>query len=299
MLRAFSGTTVRMVVGFPPAAVRTSWRASSHRSSPKPGHSRSSSTTASRHRNDRATLVARSTPDGYTLLMGHLSSNAIAPSLFKVPYDPARISLRSRWSRCSARAGRASERRGEIGERSDRAREESTGRFKFPSAGDGTPAHLAGEIFKLMAGVDMQHVPYKGSGQSVADLIAGQVSLSFDSTPTVLTYIKAGRLRPLRGHDDQRTPVLPEIPTLDESGLRGYQVALVRPVRTGRTPSELVRKVHAASRADCKRRTCRRSSPGSAPNETVNRNAGSLPRPAPRRYREVCKDHQGGESEVD
>jgi tripartite-type tricarboxylate transporter receptor subunit TctC len=69
------------------------------------------------------------------------------------------------------------------------------GQFTFPSAGNGTPPHLSGEIFKLMTGVDMQHVPYKGSGQSVADLIAGQVSLSFDSTPTVPNYIKAAKLR--------------------------------------------------------------------------------------------------------
>ena len=195
-----------------------------------------------------ATLVARSTPDGYTLLMGHLSSNAIAPSLFKVPYDPAKdfapITLVG--SVPHVLVVHPSVEAKSVKDLIALAKSQP-GRFKFPSAGNGTPPHLAGEIFKLMAGVDMQHVPYKGSGQSVADLIAGQVSLSFDSTPTVLTYIKAGRLRPLAVTTIKRTPVLPEVPTLDESGLRGYQVGswygMFAPAGT---PLEIVRKVHAA-----------------------------------------------------
>src|SRR5690606_11235087 len=120
------------------------------------------------------------------------------------------------------------------------------GKLRFPSAGNGTPPHLAGELFKLMAGVEMQHVPYKGSGQSVADLIAGHVPLSFDSTPTVLPYLGAGRLRAIAVTSLQRTPVLPDVPTLDESGLKGYQVGswygMFAPAGT---PAAIVRKIHA------------------------------------------------------
>ena len=195
-----------------------------------------------------ATLVARATPDGYTLLMGHLSSNAIAPSLFKVPYDPAKdftpITLVG--SVPHVLVVHPSVEAKTVKELIALAKTQP-GRFKFPSAGNGTPPHLAGEIFKLMAGVEMQHVPYKGSGQSVADLIAGQVSLSFDSTPTVLSYIKAGRLRPLAVTTLKRTPVLPEIPTLDESGLRGYQVGswygMFGPAGVH---ADIVRKIHTA-----------------------------------------------------
>jgi tripartite-type tricarboxylate transporter receptor subunit TctC len=195
-----------------------------------------------------AGMVARSTPDGYTLLMGHLSSNAIAPSLFKVPNDPAKDfapitlvgsaphvlvvhpSLDARSVKDLIAYAKA-----------------NPGKLKFPSAGNGTPPHLAGEIFKMMTGVDMQHVPYKGSGQSVADLVGGQVALSFDSTPTVLSYIQAGRLRALAMTSIKRSSVLPDLPTLDEIGLKGYQVGswygLFAPANT---PAAIVRKVHAS-----------------------------------------------------
>jgi tripartite-type tricarboxylate transporter receptor subunit TctC len=195
-----------------------------------------------------ATMVARASPDGYTILMGHLSSNAIAPSLFKVPYDPAKdfapISLVG--SAPHVLVVHPSVKAHSVKDVIALAKAEP-GKLKFPSAGNGTPPHLAGELFNLMAGVQMQHVPYKGSGQSVADLVGGQVPLSFDSTPTVLPYINAGRLRALAVTSIKRTPVLPDIPTLDESGLKGYQVGswygMFAPAGT---PAAIVDKIHAA-----------------------------------------------------
>lgn len=195
-----------------------------------------------------ATLVARASPDGYTLLMGHLSSNAIAPSLFKVPYDPAKdfapISLVG--SVPHVLVVHPSVKANSVKDVIALAKAQP-GQLKFPSAGNGTPPHLAGELFKLMTGVDMQHVPYKGSGQSVADLVAGHVPLSFDSTPTVLPYLGSGRLRALAVTSIQRSAVLPDVPTLDESGLKGYQVGswygMFAPAGT---PAEIVRKIHAA-----------------------------------------------------
>lgn len=198
-----------------------------------------------------ATLVARANPDGYTLLMGHLSSNAIAPSLFKVPYDPVKdfapISLVGSVPHVLVvHPGlKAYSVKDVIA-----LAKAKPGELKFPSAGNGTPPHLAGELFKLMTGVDMQHVPYKGSGQSVADLVAGHVPLSFDSTPTILPYVRAGRLRALAVTSLKRSPVLPDLPTLDESGLKGYQVGswygMFAPAGT---PPEIVRKIHAAVQA--------------------------------------------------
>jgi len=194
-----------------------------------------------------ATMVARSTPDGYTVLMGHLSSNAIAPSLFKVPYDPTKdfapVTLVG--SAPHVLVVHPSVEARSVKELIALAKAQP-GKLKFPSAGNGTPPHLAGEIFKMMTGVDMQHVPYKGSGQSVADLVGGQVALSFDSTPTVLSYIQAGRLRALAMTSMKRSPVLPDLPTLDELGLKGYQVGswygLFAPANT---PAAIVRKLHA------------------------------------------------------
>jgi tripartite-type tricarboxylate transporter receptor subunit TctC len=195
-----------------------------------------------------ATLVARAAPDGYTLLMGHLSSNAIAPSLFRVPYDPAKdfapISLVGSVPHVLVvhPAVKVSSVKDVIA-----LAKAKPGELKFPSAGNGTPPHLAGELFKLMTGVDMQHVPYKGSGQSVADLVAGHVPLSFDSTPTVLPYLSSGRLRAIAVTTMKRSPVLPDVPTLDESGLKGYQVGswygMFAPAGT---PPDIVRKIHAA-----------------------------------------------------
>ncbi len=195
-----------------------------------------------------ATLVARANPDGYTLLMGHLSSNAIAPSLFKVPYDPVKdfspVSLVG--SAPHVLVLHPSVQARSVKEVIALAKSEP-GKLKFPSAGNGTPPHLAGELFNLMAGVQMQHVPYKGSGQSVADLVGGQVPLSFDSTPTVLPYLASGRLRALAVTSLKRTPVLPDTPTLDESGLKGYQVGswygMFAPAAT---PQPVVRRIHAA-----------------------------------------------------
>lgn len=195
-----------------------------------------------------AAMVARASPDGYTLLMGHLSSNAIAPSLFKVPYDPVRdfapITLVG--SAPHVLVVHPSVEARSVRELIALAKAQP-GKLKFPSAGNGTPPHLAGEIFKMMTGVDMQHVPYKGSGQSVADLVGGQVALSFDSTPTVLSYIQAGRLRALAMTSLKRSAVLPDVPTLDETGLKGYQVGswygLFGPANT---PAAIVSKVHAS-----------------------------------------------------
>lgn len=192
-------------------------------------------------------MVARANPDGYTLLMGHVSSNAIAPSLFKVPYDPARdfapVTLVG--SAPHVLVVHPSIEARSVKELIALAKAQP-GKLKFPSAGNGTPPHLAGEIFKMMTGVDMQHVPYKGSGQSVADLVGGQVALSFDSTPTVLSYIQSGRLRALAMTSLKRSPVLPDLPTLDEIGLKGYQVGswygLFAPANT---PAGIVRKLHA------------------------------------------------------
>ncbi len=194
-----------------------------------------------------ATLVARAAPDGYTLLMGHLSSNAIAPSLFRVPYDPAKdfapISLVG--SVPHVLVVHPSVKVNSVKDVIALAKAKP-GELKFPSAGNGTPPHLAGELFKLMTDVDMQHVPYKGSGQSVADLVAGHVPLSFDSTPTVLPYLGSGRLRALAVTTMKRSSVLPDVPTLDESGLKGYQVGswygMFAPADT---PPEIVRKIHA------------------------------------------------------
>ena len=97
------------------------------------------------------------------------------------------------------------------------------GQLKFASTGVGSSAHLAGELFKSAAGVDITHIPYKGGGPAAVDLISGQVQLSFISAPATMPHIKSGRLRALAVTNAKRSTLLPELPTLSEAGLRGYE----------------------------------------------------------------------------
>jgi len=120
------------------------------------------------------------------------------------------------------------------------------GRITYSSSGAGGAPHLAGALFNAMAGVKLMHIPYKGSGPSFVDLLGGQVSLTFDSMLQALPYIKAGRLKALAVLGAKRAPQLPDVPTVAESGLPGYELTnwfgLVLPAGT---PRELVARVHA------------------------------------------------------
>jgi tripartite-type tricarboxylate transporter receptor subunit TctC len=99
------------------------------------------------------------------------------------------------------------------------------GQINFASSGSGTSIHLSGELFKTMAGVDMTHVPYKGSSPALTDLIGGQVQIMFDNLPSALPQIKGGRLRAIAVTSLKRAPVLPDIPTINESGLPGFEAS--------------------------------------------------------------------------
>jgi tripartite-type tricarboxylate transporter receptor subunit TctC len=99
------------------------------------------------------------------------------------------------------------------------------GKLSFSSAGSGGTNHLSGELFKMMAGVDMVHVPYKGAGPAVADLLAGRIQLTFDSIPVWIPHIKAGKVRALGVTSAQRSATVPDLPTISESGLKGFDVA--------------------------------------------------------------------------
>jgi tripartite-type tricarboxylate transporter receptor subunit TctC len=99
------------------------------------------------------------------------------------------------------------------------------GKLNFASSGNGTSIHLSGELFKSMAGVQMTHVPYKGSAPAVQDLVGGQVQLMFDNLPSSLALIKAGKLKPLAVTSSARAAALPDVPTLSESGLPGFEAS--------------------------------------------------------------------------
>lgn len=174
-----------------------------------------------------AELAARAPPDGYTVMMAHIAAISILPSLVsKLPYDPqkdfAPISLVAIGPNLLVVHPSLPARSVKELVALAKAR---PGQLQYASPGAGTVQHLAAELFKLQAKVDMLHVPYKGSGQSIVDLIAGHVHLNFDSVPPVLPHVRSGRLRALAVTSEKRFAILPDIPTVTEGGVPGFDMS--------------------------------------------------------------------------
>jgi len=195
-----------------------------------------------------ADFVAKSAPDGYTILMGAVSTHAINVTLYaKLPYDPVKdfapITLVT--SVPNVLVVHPSLPVKNVKELIALAKARP-GELNFASGSTGSAGHLAGELFKSMAGVNMVHIPYKGAAPAVMDLLAGHVSLMFDNLASALPNIKAGRVRALAVTTLKRSPVLPQLPTINESGLRGFDVSTWFGVfAPGGTPPEIVAKLNA------------------------------------------------------
>jgi tripartite-type tricarboxylate transporter receptor subunit TctC len=174
-----------------------------------------------------AELAAKAPPDGYTVMMAHIAAISILPALVaKLPYDPQRdfspISLVAIGPNLLVVHPSVPVK--SVKELVAFAKTRP-GQLHYASPGAGTVQHLAGELFKLQAKVDMLHVPYKGSGQSIVDLIAGHVHLDFDSVPPVLPHVRSGRLRALAVTSERRFSILPDIPTVSEGGVPGFDMS--------------------------------------------------------------------------
>ena len=186
-----------------------------------------------------ADVVAKAAPDGYTLLMATVSTHAINPGLYKkMPYDPVLDFVPV----------------GQVGvtpcvlavHPSLPARDVSSliallkanpGKYSYGSSGMGSILHLCGEEFKAMAGgLDAVHVPYRGSAPMMADLVGGQISFAFDALPTVLPQVQAGTIRAIGGGMATRARALPDLPTLQEQGVKGFECytwnAILAPAKT-------------------------------------------------------------------
>ena len=173
-------------------------------------------------------LVAKAVPDGHTLLLGNLSTFAMAPSLYKkVNYDPvksfapiARVNTSTNILVVHPHV-QATTTQAFIA-----LAKASPGQINYASAGSGTSPHLAAELFKSMAGIDLVHVPYRGSPQALTDLLGGQTQAMFASLVSAIPHVRQNRLRALGVTATQRSAALPEVPTISESGLRGYDVSV-------------------------------------------------------------------------
>ena len=172
-------------------------------------------------------IVARAQPDGYTLLIT-AGAHTINPAVYRrLPYDAIRdfapISHLAYSGGLVVVVPLNSPIRS-IGQLIDMARA-APGTIAYGSAGVGNSMHLAGELFQSIAGVKLNHVPYKGGGPAVSDLLAGQIQVVFGGSPTVMPMVQAGRLRPLAFTGRKRSPELPDIPTVEEAGLKGYEMS--------------------------------------------------------------------------
>ncbi len=195
-----------------------------------------------------ADAVAKSAPDGYTFLMGTVGTHAINMALYtKMPYDAVKdfapVSLVAAVP--NILVATPSFPVNSVKELIDLAKKED-GKLTFASSGSGTSIHLSGELFKQLAGVQMTHVPYKGSSAALPDVMSGQVNVMFDNAPSVMPHIKGGKLKAIAVTSSKRAPALPNVPTIAESGLPGFEASswfgLLAPAGT---PKEIVEKVSA------------------------------------------------------
>ena len=201
-------------------------------------------------------LAARAPADGYTLVIGNFAPLAVNPHLQrKLPYDPVRdftsISLLAVGTTVLVVHPSLPVKSVKDLVALARAR---PGQLNYGSGGSGTPAHLTGELFNLMAKVNTIHVPYKGTGLSINDLIAGQIQLVFASMPVGLPHVKSGRLRALAVTSEKRTSLAPELPTVAESGIPGFALdswwGLNGPAQL---PADVVSRLNALSAQVLKR----------------------------------------------
>ena len=194
-----------------------------------------------------AAELARAAPDGYTIGAGTISSHAINATLYdKLSYDPitsfAPITLYATQPNVllvhpSVPAKNVRELIALL--------KASPNKYSFGSAGNGTSQHISGELFKAMAGVDMQHIPYRGSGQMLPELLGGTLLVAFDNIATAVQHVNAGKLRALAVTSATRSVVSPDVPTMAESGLPGYDISSWQAVfAPAGTPAPIVERLY-------------------------------------------------------
>ena len=195
-------------------------------------------------------FVAKAPPDGYTLLIAAAGPTVINPSLYaRMPYDPAKdlrpVSLLIQEPNLMAVNPKIPAKT--VAEFIAYAKSRPT-EISFGSPGNGSPAHLAGEWFNQLTGTTMVHVPYKGTGPALNDLIAGQIAMMIDNMPAMWPHVQAGKLRALAVSTDKRAAAAPDVPTIAESGVKGFAFGAWKGLMVpAATPPDIVERLHAAA----------------------------------------------------
>jgi tripartite-type tricarboxylate transporter receptor subunit TctC len=245
----FPGKQVRFVVPYPPGGpLDTVARLLGQKVSASIKHPVVIENVPGAGGNIGAGVVARAAPDGYTILMGAVATHAINPALYAtIPYNAEKdfIAVTQLASTPNVLVVNNAVEANSVAEFIKLAKSKP-GKLNFGSGSTGSAGHLAGELFKTMAGVDMAHIPYKGAAGAMQDLVAGRVDLMFDNFASSLSQVKGGRVRALAVTTAKRTTLAPELPTIAESGLPGFDISTWFGIFVpAGTPRPVVDRLHA------------------------------------------------------
>lgn len=249
--QAFPAKPIRLICPFPPAgAVDIASRATATELAKILGQTVTVDNKPGAGGNIGGAEAARANPDGYTIFMTTSGINAINPALYsKMPFDPNKdlVPVAALVSLNNVLVLHPSVKANSVAEVIALAKSQP-GKINYASSGSGTSIHMSGEMFKFITKVDMTHIPYKGSAPAVTDLLGGQVMLMFDNIPSALPHIKSGKLRALATTGAKRDPALPELPTIAEAGVAGYEsgVWFGLAVPAG-TPKDVIAKLNDAA----------------------------------------------------
>ena len=247
--QGFPSKPIRLLCPFPPGGgVDITARAIAHELSASLGQPVIVENRPGAGGNVAAAEVARASPDGHTLLVTLNALHAISPHLYaKLPFDALQdfSFITPLVSFHNVLVVSAESRTRSVQELIAAAKREP-GKLTFASSGNGTNIHLVGELFRTMAGIEIVHVPYKGSAPALTDLMGGAVAMMFDTIPSAVAHVKSGKLRALGVTGAKRSPLFPDVPTVSEAGLPGFEVVswygLIGPAGM---PQEVLRRLNA------------------------------------------------------
>jgi len=249
--QTYPSKPIRLICPFPPAgAVDIASRATAHELTKILGQTVTVDNKPGAGGNLGGAEAARSAPDGYTVFMTTSGIQSINPTLYaKMPFDPNKelATVAPLVSLNNVLVLHPSVPASSLKEVIALAKKEP-GKLTYASSGNGTSIHMSGAMFTQMTGTDILHIPYKGSGPAVTDLLAGQVNMMFDNIPSSLPHIKAGKLRAIATTGAKRDPALPDLPTVAEAGVPGYEsgvwFGLMVPAGT---PKDVIAKLNGAA----------------------------------------------------